>query len=141
MLLKMKDNVLLIIILTVASAVVYGLQFTIFHRGDETLFYLLQDLVFVPVQVLIVTLIINRFLNLMERRKKMKKVNVIISTFFSDAGTALMTEIACFNRQNDAMCEYLCINDLEKSGQGEQAKAVNGIILMIFTRSRPCSTG
>ena len=114
MLIKLRDNLVLTMILIVASAAVYGVQYIIFQRGDETLFYLLQDLAFVPVQVLVVTLVINRFLSLSEKRKKVKKVNVIISTFFSETGTTLLFEIGKFNRENAALCEMLNIMDLKK---------------------------
>ena len=114
MLTKLRDKLVLMIMLIVASAAVYGIQYIIFKRSDETLFYLLQDLAFVPVQVLVVTLVINRFLSLSEKRKKVKKVNVIISTFFSETGTTLLAEIGKFNRENAALCEVLKIQELKR---------------------------
>lgn len=114
MLIKFRDNLVLAAILIVASAAVYGVQYIIFSRGDETLFYLLQDLAFVPVQVLVVTLVINRFLSMSEKRKKIKKVNVIISTFFSETGTTLLREIGKFNREHAALCEVLKIQELKR---------------------------
>jgi hypothetical protein len=115
LLIKLRDNFVLMAILIVSSLTVYGIQVTVFHRNDDTLFYLLQDLAFVPIQVLIVTLVINRFLNLIEKRKKIKKVNVIISTFFSDAGTNLITAIGRFNRNHDAICGEINIHELKKT--------------------------
>lgn len=44
----------------------YLAQVMIFHRPHDTFFYMLQDLAFVPVQVLLVTLILN---DLMARRE------------------------------------------------------------------------
>lgn len=61
-----------------------------------------------------VTIILNRFLNLMENRKKTKKTNVIISTFFVEAGISIMEVMSCFNRNNDKFNEIININELNK---------------------------
>lgn len=109
-----KNNVILIVLLTFLSAVIYYVQYLIFHQAENTLFYLFQDLAFVPIQVVMVTLIINRFLNIMETRKKIKKINVIISTFFSEAGVSLILTISKFNRNNDAFCEQIKEMNIKK---------------------------
>lgn len=108
-----KNNVILIS-LTLLSALIYYVQYSIFHQAENTLFYLLQDLAFVPIQVVMVTLIINRFLSIMETRKKIKKINVIISTFFSEAGVALILTISKFNRNNDEFCEKIKVTNIKK---------------------------
>lgn len=122
MMIKLRDNFVLMAILMVSSLVIYSIQIAVFHRNGETLFYLLQDLAFVPIQVLIVTLVINRFLNLIEKRKKIKKVNVIISTFFSDAGTNLITEIGGFNRNHEAICGVINLHELKKESNSSRVK-------------------
>lgn len=53
--------------LLAVSALLYFLQILIFHRADDTKFYLLQDLAFLPVQVLLVTLLVDRLLARRER--------------------------------------------------------------------------
>lgn len=79
---------------------IYGIQYAVFHDTDDTVFYFLQDLAFVPIQVLMVTLIINRVMNIMEKYKKIKKINVIISAFFIEAGTSILKSMTgfCQNR-------------------------------------------
>jgi hypothetical protein len=47
--------VLLIWSLLVISAVAYFVQIIIFRRTEDTFFYMLQDIAFVPIQVLLVT--------------------------------------------------------------------------------------
>ena len=65
-----KQSIILAVVLTISSAAIYTLQNMIFHQPQNTFFYLLQDLAFLPVQVAIVTFVINRFLNIVEQQKK-----------------------------------------------------------------------
>jgi len=78
---------------------------------------MLQDLAFVPVQVAIVTFVINRFLNIIEQQKKNKKINVIISTFFTEVGMQIMTAMSEFNRNHAELSNIIKTNDLNKNNQ------------------------
>ncbi len=109
---KLKDNIILSIVLTTLSAAIYFMQYWIFHRTEETFFYLFQDMAFVPVQALIVTLVINKFLNIIESRKKIKKLNVIISLFFTEAGINIMRAMSSFNRNHNKLCEIINIEEI-----------------------------
>lgn len=108
---KARTNAILVFILVLSSIMIYSIQYLAFHRAEETVFYLLQDLAFVPMQVAVVTIIINRFLNMMEERKKIKKINVIISAFFVDAGTTIIKAMSDFNRNHKGFCEMLEVNE------------------------------
>jgi hypothetical protein len=81
-------------VLIALSAFFYIAEITIFHSPRDTFFYLFQDLAFVPIQVLLVTLIINRLLTVREKRSKMEKLNMVIGAFFSEVGTQLLGYLA-----------------------------------------------
>lgn len=81
------------LVLVVSSASLAGLHVCIFHNAKDLLFYLSLDIVFVPVQVLLVTLIIERLLTERERSVMMKKLNMVIGAFFSEVGSRLMREM------------------------------------------------
>lgn len=80
----------LIILLLLASAVLYGLQITIYHRVSDTQFYFLQDIAFLPISVLLVTLGLNTVIVRQERKEKKEKVSVVINEFFAETGTELV---------------------------------------------------
>lgn len=113
----MRNNIMLVGILTISSGLIYLLQFLIFHRAEDTFFYMFQDLAFIPIQAAIVTIVINRFLNIMERRKKIKKINVIISTFFVETGTKMMTEMSRFDRNHNDFFKIIDKRELRKSNK------------------------
>jgi hypothetical protein len=58
---------------------------------------MLQDLAFVPIQVLLVTLIISGLLNMREKRLRLEKLNMVIGTFFSEVGTRLIAHFSDFD--------------------------------------------
>jgi hypothetical protein len=80
----------LAISLMAIAIVLYYLQITIFHAERDTFFYLFQDLAFVPIQVLLVTIIVDRLLRIRERAALLKKLNMVIGAFFSEVGTKLL---------------------------------------------------
>ena len=79
------------------SAVLYLIQIEIFHKVGDTFFYMLQDIAFVPVQVLLVTLFLNQLLTVRERRAKFKKLNMLIGTFYIEVGTELIKRLSKFS--------------------------------------------
>jgi len=48
---------------------------------------MLGDVAFVPIEVLLVTLIIHRLLSEREKRTRLEKLNMVIGAFFSEMGT------------------------------------------------------
>jgi len=78
------------VILIILSAVVYLIHFMIFRDPHHILIYLFGDIAFVFVEVMMVTLVIHRVLNIHEKRERLEKLNMLIGVFFSDFGTDLL---------------------------------------------------
>ena len=58
--------------LVVISTLLYVEQIKIFHAPRDTFFYLFQDLAFVPIQVLLVTVIVDRVLRAKEADQRQR---------------------------------------------------------------------
>jgi len=91
------------------SAAIYYIQITIFDNVHDTFFYLLQDLAFVPAQILLVTLIINQFLSMREKRAMLKKMNMVIGVFFSEVGIELVKCCFSFDQHGDELKKELMV--------------------------------
>lgn len=72
------------------SAALYVLHFAVFQDVYHIWIYLLGDLAFLPIEVLLVTLILHRLLEFRDKRMKLEKLNMVIGTFFSTVGTELL---------------------------------------------------
>ncbi len=100
---SIRWQVLLGIALIVLSAFVYFMHYLIFRDVHHIFIYLLGDIAFVFIEVLLVTLIIHRLLGEREKRSILEKMNMVIGTFFSEVGTTLLT-IFC---RVDVQCDEL----------------------------------
>jgi len=79
--------------LVATSAAVYTLHYLFFHDAHHIWIYLVGDIAFVPIEVLLVAIVIERLLARQERRALMKKMNMVIGTFFSEVGTPLLGDL------------------------------------------------
>lgn len=100
---NLKWQVILSAILVLASGGLYVLHFLIFRDAHHIFIYLLGDIAFLPIEVLFVTLIINQLLGNREKRVKLKKLNMVIGTFFSEAGAELLKLFLKFEKNDKTL--------------------------------------
>jgi hypothetical protein len=106
---KLRGKILLGVVLIALSTVLYALQIRVFHSQRDTLFYLFQDLAFVPIQVLLVTLIVDQVLRMREKMAMLNKLNMVIGTFFSEVGTQLLRSFSGFDDHFDRFRRNLLV--------------------------------
>jgi hypothetical protein len=87
----------LTLLLVAISVGFYALQLAVFRNPHDTFFYMLQDLAFVPVQVLLVTLILNDLMARREKKQLRQKMNMVIGSFFSEMGSDLIATLAGYD--------------------------------------------
>jgi hypothetical protein len=83
-------QIMLAVFLVFLSAIFYLLHYLIFGDVRHIFLYLIGDIAFLFIDVMIVTLVLNRLLVYREKQSIMKKLNVVINTFFSEVGTDLL---------------------------------------------------
>jgi hypothetical protein len=98
-----SSDVVLAAALLLASVVFYAAQLVIFADPKATYFYILQDIAFLPISVLVVTLVLERLLEHRDRRQRLEKLRMLIGTFFSWTGYHLLTRLALLDR---SLSEY-----------------------------------
>jgi hypothetical protein len=79
--------------LVVASVVIYFINYFIFFDGRNLFFYLLIDLAFLPIEVLVVVLIVERLITSREKDAIAQKLNMVIGAFFGELGTPLLARL------------------------------------------------
>ena len=82
----------------------------IFRDGYNLGFYWALDLCFVPVQVLVVTLIVENVLGERERAAKFHKLNMVIGAFFSEVGGEAIRRINEFCGDLDETRERFAVD-------------------------------
>lgn len=87
-----KRSELLVLLMLVSSALLYGIDYMLFGQAREISFGLLGNLAFLPIYVLFVTLMIERVLKEREKEALKQKMNMVIGVFFSEVGTTLLRD-------------------------------------------------
>ena len=82
--------------LVVLSALVYVIHFLIFRDAHHIFIFLVEDIAFVFIEVLLVTMIIDQLLHAREKQTLLFKLNMIIGLFFTEAGRELIARLSTF---------------------------------------------
>ena len=79
--------------LLAASVILYGIYYLAFGDAHTLFLHLVSDIAFLPLEVLIVGVIIERLLSRREKQSIRQKLNMVIGAFFSELGTSLLGEL------------------------------------------------
>jgi len=90
-------QVIMGIVLIALSALVYYIHYLIFRDAHHIFLYLIGDIAFVFIEVLLVTLVLHGLLSYREKKALLKKLNMVIGAFFSEVGTELIKIISKFD--------------------------------------------
>jgi len=93
--------------LLLLTILLYALHFLIFRDARHIGIYFLGDLAFLPIQVLLVSLIVAQLLVQREKEQKLDKMNMVIGAFFSEAGTRLLKSFSTFDVHAEDTCRHL----------------------------------
>jgi len=104
---KISWQIYLGFFLITASLLLYGAHYYLFHDSHHIFIYLLGDIAFVPIEVLLVTLIIHRVLNAREKRSLLHKLNMVIGTFFSEVGSELIGLLLEFDHHANQIADQM----------------------------------
>ena len=118
-------QILLGLSLIILSAIFYLLHYAIFRDAHHILLYLIGDIAFVFIEVLLVTLIIHQLLGEREKRIMLKKLNMVIGAFFSEVGTGLLKIFSDFDSDTDKIRKVLVVtNDWSETEFSEGSKRI-----------------
>lgn len=106
----LRWQVLVGICLILLSGFFFGLHYLFFHDIHNFFFYFLLDIAFIPIEVLIVTMIIQNLLAEREKRSRLQKMNMIVGAFFTEIGTALLTYLSECDSDLDAIRGHLVVS-------------------------------
>jgi hypothetical protein len=82
------------IFLIFLSFLLHALHYAIFRDLKHIFVYLLGDIAFIPLEVFIVTLVIDQLLEKREKQDRMKKLNMLIGLFYQEVGLLLLKTFA-----------------------------------------------
>ena len=105
---------LMLVALVSVSIVLYGMDYILLGSAKELTIWFLGNLAFLPVYVIIVTLMIERVLKERERQAVMRKLNMVIGVFFSEVGNRLLKELSAYVVSCGELKRHLLVNGIWK---------------------------
>ena len=106
---RLNWQIVLGLSLVALSALFYLIHYAIFRDAHHIFIYMVGDIAFVPIEVLMVTLILHRLLTEREKRAMLNKMNMVIGAFFSEVGTYLLDSFYAFDSHATRLSKDLII--------------------------------
>jgi len=85
------------------------LHYYLFQDLHNIFYYLLLDVAFMFIQVLLVTVIFHRLLNDREKKGRMEKLNMVIGAFYSETGKELLSMLTKADPGFNKICGRLTV--------------------------------
>lgn len=124
-------QITLALILIALSVIFYLLHYIIFRDVHHIFIYLIGDIAFLFIDVMIVTLVLNRLLVYREKQTVIKKINIVIDAFYSEVGTDLMKICLKFTSDTEGFKEKLVVkgnwSESDYSTAKQKAKDIGNI--------------
>lgn len=105
------------------SAAIYSIHYLIFSDATFIFRYLIAQLGFLPLNVLLVTIVLNGLMSNRAKNERMLKLNMVIGAFFSDVGTELLRAIAQFDNSAADLSKKLILSNLWEDADFIRVKA------------------
>ncbi len=105
----------LAILLVISAVVFYIFNYFLFHDLNFIERYLLAQLGFLPISVLLVTLVLNKLMVRREKMERIEKLNIVIGTFFAEIGKDLLRYLSKYDENvKDIAWELMHIENFEE---------------------------
>jgi len=103
-------QVLLGVCLLSMSAIVYVIHYYIFRDAHHIFLYLIGDIAFVFIEMLLVVLILHRLLGYREKMAMLNKLNMAIGSFYSEVGLGLLRMLAAADEKSKTVSDELILS-------------------------------
>lgn len=89
--------------LVAASLAIYALNYLIFRDWGYMMRLFFGQLGFLPLSIIVVTLVINQLLATRAQQARLNKMNIVIGAFFSEVGVALLQRCLRFDARREEL--------------------------------------
>jgi hypothetical protein len=102
---RLKFSILLILL----SVILYSIHYFLFRDVHLILVYFIDELAFIPIQVLLVSLVIDRVIKQRETEGLIEKLNLIIGVFFNEVGTNILKYFTAVDSNVDEIANFFIV--------------------------------
>lgn len=85
-----RELIIVAVALVAAAALLHFTHYLIFHDAQHVAIYLFGDIAFLPIEILVISIVVDRVLGKRARAAIHHKMNMVIDAFFSTLGRPLL---------------------------------------------------
>jgi len=108
-------------VLAGASLALYLIDYFVLGNSLRIASSFIENLAFLPVYVIFITLIVEQIIKEQERQAVMRKLNMVIGVFFSEVGNRLLKELSAYVAVGAELKNHLLVNGSWKDGEFAEA--------------------
>lgn len=91
---KLKFSILMVILIII----IYGSNYLVLGDPEHIISYIWTHLGFIPVDILVVAFLLDEIIEKKEKEAMLEKLDMLMSTFFSEVGNDLITQLSTVNK-------------------------------------------
>lgn len=91
---KIKFSLLMVVLIII----IYGSNYLVLGDGEHIISYVWTHLGFIPVDILVVAFLLEGIIERKEKEAILEKLDMLMSTFFSEVGNDLISQLSTANR-------------------------------------------
>ena len=91
---KVKFSIVMILLIII----IYGSNYLVLGDGEHIISYVWTHLGFIPVDILLVAFLLDEIIEKKEKESMLEKLDMLMSTFFSEVGNELISQLSTVNK-------------------------------------------
>ena len=91
---KVKFSIVMVLLIII----IYGSNYLVLGDAEHIISYIWTHLGFIPVDILVVAFLLDEIIEKKEKEAMLEKLDMLMSTFFSEVGNELITQLSTANK-------------------------------------------
>ena len=108
---KAKFSILMVVLIII----IYGSNYLVLGDAEHILSYIWTHLGFIPVDILIVAFLLDEIIERKEKEAMLEKLDMLTSTFFSELGNDLISQLSTVNKYKASTQNLKSIKNWDES--------------------------
>ena len=107
---KVKFSIVMILLIII----IYGSNYLVLGDGEHIISYVWTHLGFIPVDILLVAFLLDEIIEKKEKEAMLEKLDMLMSTFFSEVGNELISQLSTVNKYKTSTENLKSIKDWDE---------------------------
>ena len=130
---KMKFSIVMILLIII----IYGSNYLVLGDAEHIISYVWTHLGFIPVDILLVAFILDEIIEKKEKEAMLEKLDMLMSTFFSEVGNELINKLSTANKYKASTENLKSIKDWDENDFDNKLAELKGASLDFQTDISP----